>query len=130
MEDSIFTKIIKGELPSHKIYEDDKCMAFLDIYPQTEGHTLLIPKQQIDRIWDLPDDLYHYLWTVAKKIENRITEVLDPPRVGIFVEGFGVPHTHIHLIPIYKLYDLKKPQDMNAEPDHKALAEMAKRLRF
>lgn len=128
MEDSVFTKIIKGEIPCHKIYEDDKCLAFLDIYPQVEGHTLLIPKDQIDKLWDVPDELYHYLWSVAKKIESRITEVLNPPRVGIFVEGFGVPHAHIHLIPIYQLNDLKKSQNMQAEPDHGALAKIAEKL--
>ncbi len=129
-EESVFTKIIKGEIPSHKIYEDDRCLAFLDIYPQAEGHTLLIPKQQIDKLWDLPDDLYHHLWNMAKKIETKMTEVLNPPRVGIFVEGFGVPHAHIHLIPVYKLNDLKNPQDMQAKPDHTALAEIAERLKF
>lgn len=130
VEESIFTKIIKGEIPCHKVYEDDLCIAFLDIHPQFPGHTLLVPKQQVDKLWDLPDDLYHHLWSVAKKIETRITEIINPPRVGVAVEGFGVPHVHIHLIPLYEIGDFKKPQDLGAEPDHKALAEMAKKLVF
>lgn len=130
MPDSIFTKIIKGEIPCHKVYEDAKTLAFLDIHPQLPGHTLLVPKQQIDQIWDVPEDLYHYLWDVARKIERRINEVIEPSRVGIAVEGFGVPHVHIHLIPLYKIEDFKKPQDLTSEPDHAALAEMAKKLAF
>jgi histidine triad (HIT) family protein len=130
MEDSIFTKIIKGDIPCHKIYEDDKTLAFLDIHPQLPGHTLLVPKQQVDQLWNLTDDLYHHLWDVTKKIEARITEVINPPRVGIAVEGFGVPHAHIHLIPLYEIGDFKKPQDLTAEPDHEALAAMARKLAF
>ena len=130
MEDSIFTKIIKGEIPGHKIYEDDKAIVILDIHPQIEGHALVIPKQQIDHIWDLPDDLYVHLWKVAKKVQNRMQEVLNPPRVGIAVEGFGVPHAHIHVMPLYKIEDFKKPQDLESEPDHIALAAMADKLRI
>ncbi len=128
MEDSIFTKIIRGEIPCHKIYEDDTALAFLDIHPQNPGHTLLVPKQQIDQLWDLPDELYHHLWEVAQQLEARIRDVINPPRVGIAVEGFGVPHAHIHLIPLYTLEDFKKPQDLASEPDHPALAEIAKKL--
>ncbi len=130
MQDSVFTKIIKGEIPCHKVYEDDKTLAFLDIHPINPGHVLLIPKQQIDSIWDVPDDLYHYLWDVARKISGRIDEVLAPTRIGVVVEGFGVPHVHIHLVPIYKGEELKKPQDLTVEPDHTALAAMAKKLMF
>jgi histidine triad (HIT) family protein len=130
MQDSIFTKIIKGEIPSYKIYEDELTYAFLDIHPQFPGHTLVIPKQQIDQIWDVPEDLYHHLWDVTKKIANRIKELLEPNRVGIAVEGFGVPHVHIHLIPLQKVEDFKAPQDLTSEPDHAALAEMAKKLAF
>ncbi len=130
MEDSIFTKIIKGEIPCHKIYEDEKCLAFLDIHPQVEGHTLLIPKQQIDKIWDLPDELYHHLWSVAKMIEAKMSQVTKAPRIGIAVEGFGVPHVHIHLIPLYKIEDFKKPQDLTSESDNEALAAIAKKLTF
>jgi histidine triad (HIT) family protein len=130
MEDSIFTKIVKGEIPAYKIYEDDRVLAFLDIHPQLPGHTLVVPKQQVDQIWEVPDELYHYLWDAVKKVEARIMEVVQPPRVGIAVEGFGVPHVHIHLIPLYEINDFKKPQDLEGEPDHAALAEMARKLAF
>ena len=130
MEDSIFTKIIKGEIPCHKVYEDEVSMAFLDVHPQFPGHTLVIPKTQIDHIWDLDDDLYHHLWDVAKKVQVKLKDVLNPPRVGVAVEGFGVPHVHIHLIPLYDIKDFKKPQDLESEPDHEALAVMAEKLKF
>lgn len=128
MTDSIFTKIIKGEIPSHKIYEDDHVIAFLDLHPMNPGHTLVVPKTQVDHIWDLADAEYEYLWQVTKKLGSHIKDAVGSPRVGIVVEGFGVPHVHVHLIPIYKGEDLKKPQDMSAEPDHEALAAMAAKL--
>lgn len=128
-EQSIFTRIIKGEIPAYKIYEDEKVVAFLDNHPVIEGHVLVVPKDQIDHIWDLDDREYLYLWAVAKKIGSHIREVVGSPRVGIVVEGFGVPHVHIHLIPIFHGNDLKKPQNHDA-PDNEALARMAKKLKM
>ena len=128
MQDSIFTKIIKGEIPCHKVYEDDQVIAFLDIHPINEGHTLVIPKQQIDHIWDVPNELYHHLWDVAKKLQVRIKDVTHAERIGIVVEGYGVPHAHIHLIPLLRPDDIKKHQDLSVEPDHNALAGMATKL--
>lgn len=128
MQDSIFTKIMKGEIPSHKVYEDDTIYAFLDIHPMNPGHTLVVPKAQVDHIWDLNDTDYGYLWQVAKRLGSHIKDTVGSPRVGVIVEGFGVPHVHIHLIPIYRGEDLKKPQDLSAEPDHDALAKMAEKL--
>jgi histidine triad (HIT) family protein len=129
-EPSIFTRIINGEIPAYKIYEDDQVVAFLDLHPQMPGHTLVVPRRQVDQIWDLTDEEYIYLWQVAKKIGSHIHEVISSPRVGIVIEGFGVPHAHIHLVPIYKGNDLKKPQDLTSEPDHQALADMATRLKM
>lgn len=128
MKESIFTKIINGDIPCHKIYEDDRVIAFLDVHPQNPGHTLVVPKIQVDHIWDLDDGTYHALWGVVKQLGAHIKMTLDVPRVGVVVEGFGVPHTHVHLIPIYRGEDLKKPQDLEGEPDHETLAEMAKKL--
>lgn len=130
MEDSIFTKIIKGEIPCHKIYEDDKVIAFLDVHPLAEGHTLVVPKQQVDHLWDLEESDYVYLWSVVKKLGVHLKNMIGSPRVGIVVEGFGVPHTHVHLVPIYKGEDLKKHQDLDSDPDHTRLAEVAEKLRL
>ena len=128
MEESIFTKIIKGEIPAHKIYEDDHVIAILDIHPINPGHMLVIPKKQVDHIWDMPDEDYQYLWGVARQLAIRLRETLQPPRVGVVVEGYGVPHVHIHLIPLLEPEDVKKHQDMTAEPDHEALASIAIQL--
>ncbi len=130
-EPSIFTRIINGEISAYKIYEDEKVIAILDIHPIYEGHTLVIPKNQVDNIWDLSAEDYEYLWQVCNKIASHIREVINPPRVGVVVEGFGVPHCHVHLIPIYHGNDLKKPQeDKNTEPDYSALAKMVERLKM
>jgi histidine triad (HIT) family protein len=129
-EPSIFTRIINGEIPAFKIYEDDRVIAFLDLHPQNEGHTLVVPKVQVDHIWDLSEDDYDYLWKTVKKIGRHIKEVIGAPRVGIVVEGFGVPHTHVHLVPIYHGNDLKKQQNLEAEPDNAALSAIAERLKM
>lgn len=128
MQDSIFTKIIKGEVPCHRVYEDAKVIAFLDIHPQVPGHTLVVPKKQVDHVYDLDDETYGYLWNIVKKIAPKLKKVTASQRVGIAVEGFGVPHVHVHLIPLHEVKDFKKPQDLSAEPDHAALAEMARKL--
>ena len=99
-EPSIFTKIINGEIPAHKIYEDDRVIAFLTIQPFSKGHTLVVPKVQISQIWDLDEDEYDNLWDTAHKIALHIRSVMDVNRIGVVVKGFEVPHTHIHLIPI------------------------------
>ena len=128
---SIFTRIINGEIPAYKIYEDDKVIAILDIHPIYEGHTLVIPKIQVDHIWDLSPEDYEYLWQVCNKIATHIRGVINPTRVGIVVEGFGVPHCHVHLIPIYHGNDLKRQQeDKDIEPDYGALAKTAERLKM
>ncbi|MBO6584979.1 MAG: HIT family protein [Gracilimonas sp.] len=99
---SIFTKIIEGDIPSYKIAEDDKHYAFLDINPSAEGHTLCIPKKDVDYIFDLEPSELSELNLFAQKVARGIDEALQPIRTGIIVEGMEVPHAHIHLIPIYK----------------------------
>lgn len=101
MEDSVFTKIIKGEIPCYKIYEDDTVFSMLDINPLSDGHVLVFPKEQVDLIWNLNDETYQKLWATAKKIAKCMQEELQPLRVGIVVEGLSVPHAHIHLVPLY-----------------------------
>lgn len=130
MSDSIFTKIVKGEIPCHKIYEDNNTLAFLDIHPVQPGHTLVIPKKQIEFVWDLDDETYLAVMNTAKKVAQRIKEVLNKPFVGAQVVGVDIPHAHVHLIPFSTVSEFRNKPDMNAEPDHKELAEFAKRLAF
>lgn len=113
MEESIFTKIIKGEIPSHKIYEDDKTIAFLTIQPVREGHTLVVPKVQIDQYIDLPDEDYDALWRTVKKVAARLRGVTGKERVGVVIKGIDVPHAHVHLIPFDRGESLKA----DGEPD-------------
>lgn len=130
MEDSIFTKIIKGEIPCHKIYEDELTLAFLDIHPLQEGHALVISKEQIEFVWDLPDELYQAVMETTKKVALRLREVLPYPYVHERIVGIDVPHAHVQLIPFSNSDELRAQQDMNSEPDHEALAELAKKLAF
>lgn len=130
MLDSIFTKIIKGEIPCHKIYEDDKTLAFLDIHPVQPGHTLVIPKKQIEFVWDLPEADYQAVMATTLKVARRLREVLDTKYVGERIVGVDVPHAHVQIIPFNTVEELKAPQDMNAEPNHRVLTEMAKKLAF
>ena len=130
MADSIFTKIIKGEIPSHKIYEDELTLAFLDIHPKTPGHTLVIPKTQVDEFQNLSDQDYEAVMKTVKKIAARIKEVLQPNRVGVEIMGMDVPHAHVHVFPFDSMEEYRRIVDMSAEPNHQALAEMAKKLAF
>lgn len=98
---SIFTKIVKGEIPSYKVAEDENHFAFLDINPVVEGHTLVIPKKEVDYIYDLKDENLKNLVLFSKKIAKAIDATLGTLRTGIIVEGLEVPHAHIHLVPIY-----------------------------
>lgn len=95
---SIFTKIINGEIPCYKIYEDEKTLAFLDINPETKGHTLVIPKNEVDKIYDLPDEDYTALMATVKKLSKHYEEVLGA-RTLWKVIGTDVPHAHVHLLP-------------------------------
>jgi histidine triad (HIT) family protein len=99
---SIFTKIIQGEIPCHKVAETDTHIAFLDINPIAEGHTLVVPKKEIDYLFDLPDELLGSSMVFAKKIAAALDKSLNPIRTGVIVEGLEVPHAHIHLVPIYR----------------------------
>ena len=130
MEDTLFTKIIKGEIPSHKVYEDEKTFAFLDIHPVTEGHVLVVSKIQVEWIWDLPDEEYAALMATAKKLGTHLREVINTPRVGMLVEGTGVPHVHVHLVPFTEGHEMRRESDQSLEPDHAALAALAEKLRF
>lgn len=99
---TIFTKIIEGEIPCHKVAETDEHIAFLDINPIAEGHTLVVPKQEVDYFFDLPDELMQSTMEFSQAIAQAIDEVLNPLRTGVIVQGLEVPHAHVHLIPLYK----------------------------
>jgi len=130
MNDSIFTKIIKGEIPSHKVYEDERTYAFMDIHPKTPGHVLVVPKQQIEFVWDLADSDYQALMATVRKVARRIKEVLGKPYVGEMVIGVDVPHAHVHVFPFSTIEESRSIPNLNAEPDHAALASMAEKLKF
>ena len=102
---SIFSKIIQGEIPCYKVAEDENFLAFLDINPLAKGHTLVIPKKEVDYIFDVEDELYKDLFVFAKKVAKGIKKVIDCKKVGVVVIGLEVPHAHIHLIPINNIFD-------------------------
>ena len=104
---SIFTKIVNGEIPACKIAEDENFLAFLDVNPNTKGHTLCIPKQEINKIFDIEDDLYLGLMAFAKKIAIALEKTISCKRIGMTVIGLEVPHAHIHLIPLNEMDDMR-----------------------
>tara|TARA_A100001015_G_C14424260_1_gene494096 strand:- start:9 stop:398 length:390 start_codon:yes stop_codon:yes gene_type:complete len=124
---TLFSKIIAGEIPSHKITENDMFYAFLDIRPIAPGHTLVIPKVEIDRLFDLSNDILSAYLPFAKPIATAIEAVVPCERVGIMVAGLEVPHAHVHLVPIRTIGDLSFA---NAKPgDASALETMAKKIK-
>jgi histidine triad (HIT) family protein len=115
---SIFSKIVQGEIPSYKVAEDDQFFAFLDIRPLAKGHTLVIPKQEIDYLFDLEDELLADMIKFSKKVGLAIEKVVPCKRMGMTVLGLEVPHAHIHLVPINSVYDIdfkKPPVEMTSE---------------
>lgn len=130
MQNTIFTKIINGEIPCHKIYEDEHTFAFLDIFPSCEGHTLVVHKTPAEFVWDLSSEEYGQLMTSVKKIADHFRTVSGKRHVGLSVVGTDVPHNHVHLKPFDAVAELHGPQREHAEPDHTALARMAEKLRL
>jgi histidine triad (HIT) family protein len=129
MEDSLFTKIIKGEIPSHKLYEDEKTIAFLTIQPVREGHTLVVPKVQVDQYIDLPDEDYDALWRTVKRVAAHLRTVTSKERIGVVIKGIDVPHAHVHLIPFDKGESLKADGAPEIVPNE-VLAAAAEKLRL
>ena len=130
MQDTIFTKIIKGEIPCHKIYEDEKTFAFLDIHPANEGHVLVVPKLPVEFVWDLPDEEYVALMTTAKKLALHLRAVTGCKYIGSAVIGTDVPHAHVHLIPFNETSEYYNLGRAQSEPNHEALAKVAEKLRI
>ncbi len=126
--ETIFSKIVKGEIPSHKVYEDEQFLAFLDIAPLKKGHTLVIPKRVEDYLFDLSDTELAEMMIVSKKVAKAIQQVFPCEKVGVAVLGLEVPHAHIHLVP------LESEQDINfanpkLSPGQEEMAEIAGKLR-
>ncbi len=130
MEESIFTKIIKGEIPCHKVHEDDKSLAFMDINPIQEGMVLVVSKQQVDHVWDLSDEDYQALMGTVREVGRRLRQAFpNKERVGVIIEGFEVPHAHVKVFPIDNEREMRA-LPAPSEPDHAVLSEMAKKLAF
>ncbi|MCB0685416.1 MAG: HIT family protein [Saprospiraceae bacterium] len=125
---SIFSKIVSGEIPCHKVHENDKFLAFLDINPLAKGHTLVIPKVEIDYIFEIDDALLGEMMVFAKKVGLAIEKVIPCQRIGVTVIGLEVPHAHIHLIPIHQISDMNfaKPK---ISISHEELGEIAAKIR-
>lgn len=98
--ETVFAKIVKGEIPCYKVFENENCLAFLDISPLEKGHTIIIPKKSVDYVFDLDDSLYNELFLFSKKVAKGIQLYTNCKKVGIAVVGLEVPHAHIHLIPL------------------------------
>lgn len=121
---SIFSKIISGEVPSHKVAETLEYLAFLDIQPLSRGHVLVIPKTEVDYIFDLDDETYAGLWIFARIVAEGIKKAIPCKKVGVAVIGLEVPHTHIHLIPMNRVDDMNFSRP-KLNPSEEELAETA-----
>lgn len=122
---SIFTKIINGDIPSHKIAEDEYCYAFLDINPLVKGHTLVVPKKEVDYIFDLDDETTTQLHLFARKVAKAIDKTIECKRVGVIVIGTEVPHAHVHLVPFQQesQIDITRPKLKIPEDEMAAIAQ-------
>ena len=125
---SIFTRIVNGQIPCYKIAEDENCFAFLDINPLVEGHVLVIPKKEVDYLFDLDDDEYKSLWIFAKKVAAAIEKCIPCKRIGVTVIGLEVPHAHIHLIPLNTMSDINFSRP-KLNPSQEQLTAIASRIK-
>jgi len=125
---SIFTKIVNGEIPCHKIAESDDFLAFLDIFPLAKGHVLVIPKVETDSIFDVEENNYANLWVFARQVAKAIEKSVPCKRVGVAVIGLEVPHAHIHLIPLQSVEDINfsRPKLKLAPEEFQSIAEKIK----
>lgn len=124
---SLFTRIISGEIPAHRVYEDELTFAFLDINPRSEGHTLVVPKRQVDYLFDLPEEDYAAVWATCLTVATALKAATGCRRVVVLVVGYEIAHAHVHLIPTNDLGDVPFPPVDAAAAGH--LAETAARVR-
>ena len=129
-EPTIFTRIINGEIPCHKIYEDELVYAFLDINPVSRGHALVIPRQEVDHLDDLDEETYTHLMSVVRKLSRHFKQVLKPQRIGLLVLGEEVPHAHVHIIPLFSLTEIRLNRAGSVPPSTEELATIAESLRL
>ncbi|MGL2965663.1 HIT family protein [Flavobacterium sp. XGLA_31] len=121
---SIFTKIVNGEIPCYKIAEDENYLAFLDVNPNAKGHTLCIPKQEINKIFDMEEELYMGLMQFSRNVAKAIEKTVPCKRIGMAVVGLEVPHTHVHLIPLHDMDDMRFQRKVSlTQEEFEALAE-------
>ncbi|MCH1437740.1 MAG: HIT family protein [Flavobacteriales bacterium] len=125
---SLFTKIVQGDIPSHKIAETNQFLAFLDVFPLAKGHVLVIPKKETDSIFDIEDQEYKDLWAFAKKTAKAIEKSIPCKKVGVAVIGLEVPHAHIHLIPLQSVEDINFSRP-KLKLESAELVEIAERIR-
>ena len=114
---SIFTKIVNGEIPCYKIAEDENFLAFLDVNPNTAGHTLCIPKQEINKIFDMEEELYMGLMAFSRKVAKALEKTIACKRIGVAVVGLEVPHVHVHLIPLHDMDDMRFQRKVTLEKE-------------
>ncbi|MCR4314571.1 MAG: HIT family protein [Candidatus Uhrbacteria bacterium] len=127
MSDCLFCKIVAGVIPCHKVWEDDRHLAFMDINPIREGHALVIPKTHAPYLFEMDDVGYQSLLAASKEVAKRLKEVFSVPRIGMAVEGFAVDHVHIHLVPLTSGNQLNP--ELAKPGDHTELAKLAERIR-
>jgi histidine triad (HIT) family protein len=129
MADSIFTRIIKGELPCHKVYEDDQTFAFMDIHPVQPGQVVVVSKRQVATVWDLSDEEYQAMMHAVRTIATKMQQVFpNKKRITVMIEGLDIDHAHIKIFPADSGVEYRAEPDMDAEPDHPALAALAEKL--
>jgi histidine triad (HIT) family protein len=124
---TIFSRIVEGEIPAHKVLEDDQHLAFLDIQPLADGHTLVVPKKEVDYLFDLDPDAHTALWAFVQKVARGLKRATGCERVTVAVMGWEVPHAHVHLVPTNRLEDFPIPPRLERTPDE--LAATAQRVR-
>ena len=123
---SIFTKIVNGEIPCYKIAEDDNYLAFLDVNPNVKGHTLCIPKQEINKIFDMEEEHYLGLMKFSRKVAKAVEKSVECKRIGVAVIGLEVPHVHVHLIPLQDMDDMRFQRKTSLSPEE--FQELAKQI--